>query len=184
MAPRLIPLGTTALAALVGVVASSAAGGAVAPKGVVEDCSTASFAEFPRAFTSSRNLRVGPLVMTGAAGNAGWASSYRGNKFPLLVRNGHRVTLELSTRTRRSAGLAYGPLPQGETPLRDTHRVVTFIACPRDKNSGSNADGEPVTFWSGGVMSRSPRCVPLRIWIDAKPSPRRAVIRLGVDRCK
>lgn len=153
------------------------------PRGVVEDCSTASFADFPGAFTNPRNLVVGPLVMIGARGNAEWASVFHGNKFPLLVRNGHRVTVELSARTRRFAGLAYGPLPQGETHLRDTHRVVRFIACPANRDSGSEADGEAVTFWSGGIVSRAPRCVPLRIWIDAEPSPRRAVIPLGVQRC-
>jgi hypothetical protein len=153
------------------------------PRGVVESCSTASFADFPGAFTNPRNLVVGPLVMTGARGNAGWASVFHGNKFPLLVRNGHRVTLELSARTRRFAGLAYGPLPQGETQLRDTHRVVRFIACPANHNSGSTADAEAVTFWSGGIVSRAPGCVPLRIWIDSEPSPSRAVIRLGVQRC-
>jgi hypothetical protein len=126
------------------------------PRGVVEDCSTASFADFPGAFTNQENLVVGPLVITGARGNAGWASVYHGDKFPLLVRNGHRVTLELSARTRTFAGLAYGPLPQGQTHLRDTHRVVRFTACPANR---------------------------LRIWIDSKRSPRRAVIRLGVQRC-
>jgi hypothetical protein len=106
-----------------------------------------------------------------------------GNKFPLLVRNGHRVTVELPTRTRKFAGLAYGPLPQGEVLLRDAHRVVTFIACRRGARSGSSADGRPVTFWSGGVLVRSPRCVPLLVWIDAEPSPRRALIRFGVPGC-
>src|SRR5512132_823599 len=121
-----------------------------APRGVVEDCSTASFADFPGAFTNPRNLAVGPLVMIGARGTADWASVFHGNKFPLLVRNGHRVTLELSARTRRFAGLAYGPLPQGETHLRDTHRVVRFVACAANRDSGSTADAQPVTFWSGG----------------------------------
>jgi hypothetical protein len=153
------------------------------PRGVVANCSTASFADFPGAFTNPRNLVVGPLVMTGARGNAGWASVFHGNKFPLLVRNGHRITLELSARTRRFAGLAYGPLPQGETQLRDTHRVVRFIACPANRDSGSTADAEAVTFWSGGIVSLAPGCVPLRIWIDSERSPRRAVIRLGVQRC-
>jgi hypothetical protein len=74
-------------------------------------------------------------------------------------------------------------LPQGQTRLRDAHRVVTFIACLRGRRSGSSADGQPVTFWSGGVLARSPRCVPLLVWIDAAPSPRRAVIHFGVHSC-
>jgi len=104
-------------------------------------------------------------------------------EFPLLVKAGHRVTLELSARTRQGAGLAYGFLPQGEVHLRDTHRVVTFIACARGTASGSSADGQPVTFWSGGILARSPRCVPLLIWVDAATAPRHAIIRLGARRC-
>jgi hypothetical protein len=153
------------------------------PRGVVEDCSTRSEARFPGAFTNSRNLVVGPLVLIGAGGSPGWGHTSRGNKFPLLVRAGHRVTMELSTRTRKVAGLAYGLLPEGQVHLRDAHRVVTFIACRRGESSGSSADGRPVTFWSGGVLARSPRCVPLLVWVDAAPSPRRAVIRFGVRRC-
>ena len=157
------------------------------PHGVVEDCSTRSSAPFPRAFTNPRNLVVGPLAFIGAGGTPTAVSNSTGTevfqKFPLLVRNGHRVTVELSPSTRRDAGLAYGPLPQGETLLRDTHRVVTFIACRHGQRSGSSADGRPVTFWSGSVLARSPRCVRLLVWVDAERSPRRAVIRLGVPNC-
>jgi hypothetical protein len=153
------------------------------PAGVVADCATRSGADFPAAFTSPRNLVVGPLVLIGAAGTPAFVPTFGGQKFPLLVSAGHRVTLELSTRTRKVAGLAYGPLPQGYVHLRNTHRVVTFIACPRGEPSGASADGRAVTFWSGGVLASSARCVPLQIWIDAAPSPRRVVIRLGVQRC-
>ena len=157
------------------------------PRGAVETCATQSVASFPGAFTNRRNLVVGPLALMGAGGTPSAVSNSTGTevfqKFPLLVRNGHRVTVELSARTRRAAGLAYGPLLQGETYLRHTHRVVTFTACRRDDRSGSSADGRPVTFWSGSVLARSPRCVPLLVWVDAERSPRRAVIRLGVSRC-
>lgn len=157
------------------------------PRGVVEDCSTQSSARFPRAFTSPRNLIVGPLALMGAGGTPSAVSNSTGTevfqKFPLLVRNGHRVTVELSPSTRRGAGLAYGPLPEGETYLRDTHPVVTFIACRNGQGSGSSADGRPVTFWSGGVLARSPRCVPLVVWVDHEKRPRRAVISLGVPDC-
>lgn len=151
------------------------------PPGVVADCSTQSGASFPGAFTNPRNLVIGPLALIGAGGTPMYAAG--GQKFPALLRAGHRVTVELSRSTRQDAGLAYGPLPQGELRLRDAHRVVTFIACRRGELSRSSADGQPVTFWSGGVLARSPRCVPLLAWIDADRSPRRAVIRLGVRRC-
>jgi hypothetical protein len=157
------------------------------PHGVVEDCSTRSSARFPGAFTNQRNLTVGPLALIGAGGRPSVVSNSTGTevfqKFPLLVGNGHRVTVELSPSTRRGAGLAYGPLPEGETYLRDTHRVVTFIACRHGQRSGSSADGRPVTFWSGSVLARSPRCVRLHVWVDGERSPHRAVIRLGVHNC-
>jgi hypothetical protein len=140
-------------------------------------------ASFPGAFTSTRNLVVGPLVMIGAGGTATFSSSFHGQKFPLLVKDGHRVTLELSVTTRRGAALGYGPLPQGDVGVDEAHRVVTFIACRRGA-SDSEADGKPVTFWSGGVLVKSPRCVPLGVWVDGASSPRRVVIRLGVDHCR
>jgi len=112
-----------------------------------------------------------------------FASDAGGQKFQLLVRNGHRVTVELSRHARQGAGLAYGPLPGGEGSLADAHRVVQFTACRHGVRSGSSADGRPVTFWSGGVMANSPRCVPLRVFVDGASAARRAVIHLGVRRC-
>jgi hypothetical protein len=35
----------------------------------------------------------------------------------------------------------------------------------------------------GSLLARSARCVPLRIWVDDEPRPRRAVIRFGVREC-
>src|SRR5438094_3473717 len=104
-----------------------------APRGVVESCGTQSSASFPGAFTSPRNLVLGPLALIDAGGTPQFVWDSTGTegfqKFALLVKAKHRVTLELSRRTRRGAGLAYGPLPGGEVHLRDTRRVVTFIAC-------------------------------------------------------
>ena len=178
-----------AIAALPGAPAGAeTAGQSKEPlRGVVASCATQSGATFPGAFTSPRNLRVGPLVLIGAGGNPPFVWDFTGKegfqKFPLLVRAGHRVTVELSPSTRRNAGLAYGPLPHGEVHLRDTHRVVTFSACRTGKRSWSRADGRPVTFWSGGVLARSPRCVPLLVWVDGASSPRRTIVRLGVHSC-
>jgi hypothetical protein len=155
------------------------------PRGVVENCSTRSMASFPGAFSSPDNVVVGPLVLVGAADTpASTVREFGGNKFPLLVRAGHRVTIALSGRARRVAGLGYGPLPQGvELSPRDGHRVVTFIACRPGRRSGSTADGRRVTFWSGFVLTSSPRCVPLEVWVDDEPSPRRTALRMGVRRC-
>ena len=173
-----------AIASALAVAAAAQTTAAKAPRGVIENCSTRSEAQFPGAFTSARNLVVGPLVLTGARGSPPFASSFHGQKFPLLVRAGHRVTLALSTRTRKFAALGYGPLPQGDVGVREGHRVVTFIACRRSEPSGSTADGEPVTFWSGGVLATGPRCVPISVWIDGADRPRRIVVRLGVTRCR
>jgi hypothetical protein len=176
-------LRASAITALAAASVAAAAAASGAPRGVVANCASRSEARFPGAFTSPRNRVVGPLVLIGATGSPYFSDAFHGNKFPLLVRPGHRVTLELSPQTRKGAGLAYGPLPQGDVRVRDAHRVVTFIACRRGERSGSTADGRSVTFWSGGVLAHSPRCVPIRVWIDGARSPRRLVIRLGVDRC-
>lgn len=176
---------TVALAALVvaTAVATSRPTSAAPPPGAVDNCSTRSEAEFPGAFTNARNLVVGPLALMGARGSPAFSSSFHGQKFPLLVKAGHRVTLALSTSTRKFAALGYGPLPQGDVSVRDAHRVVTFIACRRGEPSGSTANGKPVTFWSGGVLSTRPRCIPIAVWIDGAETPRHIVIHLGVTRC-
>jgi len=49
--------------------------------------------------------------------------------------------------------------------------VVTFVACSAEK-SISSADGLDVTFWSGGVLTRRPACIPLEIAIDGGGSQR------------
>ena len=154
------------------------------PDGVVTDCSTSSQATFPHAFSDRRNLVVGPFVLVGGAyAPASVVRQFGGEKFPALVRNGHHVTVELSQRTRAFAGLAYGPLPQGDVHLRDAHRIVSFVACARGELSGSTGGGDPVTFWSGFVLASSPRCVPLRVWVDVERRPRLVGLRLGVRRC-
>jgi hypothetical protein len=161
--------------------------------GVRVDCTTRSEANFPGAFTSPQNLVVGPLVLIGGAyTDPETVRRFGGNKFPLLVKAGHVVTVRLTHRARRIAGLAYGPLPQQrKTKLRDTHRTVTFVACrpgrPRrhyrpDGPSGSHADGTSVTFWSGAVLTTTPACVALDIYVDHERSPRRAGLALG-HRC-
>jgi len=154
------------------------------PDAVVTDCSTRSQAAFPRAFSDPRNLIIGPFVLVGGAYTpASVVRQFGGEKFPALVRNGHHVTVELSRRTREFAGLAYGPLPQGDVYLDDAHRIVSFVACAHGEASGSSADSEPVTFWSGFVLASSPRCVPLRVWVDGERRPRIVGLRLGVRRC-
>jgi hypothetical protein len=170
------------------------------PPGVIVDCARRSEANFPGAFTSPRSLVVGPLVFDGAGEPtpASVVREFGGNKFPVLVKAGHTVTVRLPRAVRSFAGLAYGglgnrPLPEGETRLRDAAHTMTFVACRPgrptrsyrdDGPSGSYADGEAVTFWSGFVVMRRPACVPLEVYIDDDPSPRQAVIDMGAGRCQ
>jgi hypothetical protein len=171
---------TLAVAAAVAVFA----GGAIAkrPTGVVETCAHRSFAEFPHAFSSADNLVVGPFVLVGG-GRLTAAETVRrfgGNKFPALLAAGHRVTVELSKTTRRTASLGYGPLPQNrELRVPDGHRVVTFRSCRRP----ARHDTSSVTFWSGFVLASRPQCVHLRVWVDDERKPRRARLPLG-KRCR
>jgi len=168
------------------------------PKGVTVDCSRRSEANFPGAFRASRNLVVGPLVLIGGTYTpADVVREFGGNKFPLLVKAGHTVTVRVSRAARRSAGLAYAglgrrPLPQGKVTPADAAHTMTFRACspgpaPKDYRpggpSGSKADGESVTFWSGFVLASAPACLPLEVYVDEDPSPRRVGLALG-RRCE
>ena len=168
------------------------------PPAVTVDCARRSEADFPGAFTDPRNLVIGPLVLVGGAYTApSVVNEFGGNKFPLLVKAGHTVTVRLERAVRPFAGLAYGglgdgPLPQGQRlRLRDTTHAMTFVACRPGRPSetyraggpsGSSVDGQAVTFWSGFVLTRTPRCVPLEVYVDDEPSPRRVVLPLG-HRC-
>lgn len=123
---------------------------------------------------------MGPLVLIGGTyTDASTVREFGGNKFPLLVKAGHTVTVQVAPRGRRVAGLAYGPLPEGETLMRDTYTSVTFVACRPGGPSGSSADGVAVTFWSGFVLTRNPACVPLNVYVDNEPSPRHVGLSLG-----
>ena len=148
------------------------------PNGKTSDCSTRSEADFPGAFTDEDNLAVGPLALIGAGGTPEYSEGSGGNKFQLLVRNHHRVTIEVPQETGQNASLAYATHadPGG-------HQVLGFIACRKNQPSGSSADGRPVTFWSGGVLADSPQCVPLRVWVDDRRTPQEATISLGVESC-
>jgi hypothetical protein len=146
-------------------------------------CARQSSAGFPRAFTAPANLVAGPLSMIGAGRftSAATVREFGGNKFPVLVRAGHVVTLELSRRANRSASLFYaigsgGALTQ--TRVRDGRRVITFRSCDA-RRAASDADGDPVTFWSGFVVVSRPMCVRLKVWVDAERDPRRRRIALG-----
>lgn len=152
------------------------------PRGVVEDCSTTLGWGRRDEFTRWQNLIVGPLAIERGALVWGYNEDVGGDKLFVYVRGGHRVTLELSPETRRNAGLVFGHFTNANVRLENARRVVRFIACQRGERSGG-FDGWPVTSWLGGLLISSPRCVPLLIWVDDEPRPRRAVIRFGESDC-
>ena len=144
------------------------------PLGVRVGCDSQSGAGFPGAYSSRRNLVVGPLALIGAATltDEATAREHGGNKFPLVVRAGHTVTVSVPDRHRATAGLTYST---GLGSLR--RHTITFTACPPGR-SQSRADGRAVTFWSGFVLTTVPSCVPLDVWVDQEP--RRSVgVALG-----
>jgi hypothetical protein len=181
-----LAIAAAATAAVAAPPTTTAVRSSAAPRGVTVGCAKRSEANFPRAFADPRNLVVGPLVLVGAGAYtpASVVRRFGGNKFPLLVKAGHRATVRLPRAVRRSAGLAYAgmgrrPLPGGEVQLRDTAKAMTFVACRPNGPSGSHAGAVQVTFWSGFVMTSAPRCLSLAVYVDGDPTPRRARIALG-----
>ena len=118
------------------------------------------------------------LVGGGEPTSASVVRRFGGQKFPLLVRAGHTVTVQVPEAARAVAALGYGPLPQGEVTLTRAHHTVTFVSCGRAEASGSSADGR-VTFWSGFVVVNAPSCVPLDVYVDDDLPPRRVTVSLG-----
>lgn len=167
--------------------AATLAGTAVAappprPEGAPATCRYQSSAAFQE---STRDLVVGPLVLVGAREYSPLAATFGGQKYPAVLRAGHRVTLELPRTVRRTTSLLYADdewrLPEGRRTVADGHRVVEFRACPTDR-AESSYRGRSATFWSGGLLTTVPRCVTLRIWVDDERTPRRARIPVG-KRC-
>ena len=171
------------LAALLSPAAPAAAGSP--HTGHAATCAKQSSASFPGAFTARANRVAGPLSLIGAGRftSAETVARFGGVKVPALVRAGHTVTVELSRRAYRSASLFYatdgGVLT--EARVADGFRSITFRSCSA-RRAQSDADGDPVTFWSGFVVVSRPRCVRLKVWVDDAPEPRRARVALGV-RC-
>lgn len=148
-----------------------------APGPVTVGCGNRSMARFPGGFTDPRNLVVGPLALQGAGERTppNVVREFGGTKLPLLVKAGHAVIVRIAGGARKIAGLAYGGRRSD---------AITFVACRPDQRSGSSADGEPVTFWSGFVVLRRPACVPFQVHVDDDPVPRRAMIDMGGRGCR
>lgn len=178
MKPR---MPAAALAAAVALIIPGVAHGY--PTAARATCSMQSEADFPNAYADPRNLVVGPLALVGAGAptSAETVAEFGGNKFPLLVKVGHTVTISVLPSAHGVAALAYGGnLPQGRSlTVRDGYQTETFIACRADEPTSSTAGaGEPVTFWSGFVLAARPVCVPLDVAVDERPA-RRVEISMG-----
>jgi hypothetical protein len=154
------------------------------PQGVVVGCRSQSGYDFDDAYTNPDNLVIGPLVITNAVyTEPETIREFGGDKIFVLVRPGHRVTLALSRETYRIASLGYGPLPENvELTPQDGHRVVTFSACSAER-AWSSAGGEPITFWSGFMLTDTFFCMPIDVWIDDEPKPRKVALGMGVRDC-
>jgi hypothetical protein len=186
---RLIASIAVATAVVASAVATaSAVTGMERPRGAFEDCSGVN--GLPgvglQDFKLPQNLVVGPLAVLGARPMLGFWNPYEkrygGNKLLVLVEGGHRVTLELPEQTRQDARF------DGFGRSRDTARVVTFRACssegkPTRASLYFPRTDWPVSGWVGALKARAAGCVPLRVWVDDEPSPRRTVIPLGVRNC-
>lgn len=173
------------LAALAGSSWGSPSGGAgtAGPppaRVAVENCKTSPGWGRRDDFTRRTSLVVGPLAIRNARPVLTYAPTVSGNKVILSVKSGHRVTLEVPPAAREDAAIGFA-LTQ-DADWRSAPRAVRFIACRRGQRSG-RFDGWPVTSWVGFLFASSPRCVPLLVWVDDEPNPRRTVIRFGVRDC-
>jgi hypothetical protein len=154
------------------------------PLGVVVGCRSQSGYDFADAYTNPDNIVIGPLVITNAVYTAPETiREFGGDKIFVLLQPGHRVTLALSQETYRVASLGYGPLPREvELTPHDGHRVVTFRSCSAER-AWSSAGRKPVTFWSGFMLTDTFFCMPIDVWVDDEPKPRRIALGMGVRDC-
>jgi hypothetical protein len=143
-------------------------------------CTHQAEASFPGAYASARNLRVGPLVLVGGRtySSPETVRRFGGQKYPALLAAGHTARIEISPRARRTTSLTWAAAAHGTRRVEDGLRVVGFRACGR-RASQSDADGRPVTFWSGFILTTAPRCLRMKVWIDGARTPRRVRIPLG-----
>ena len=114
------------------------------PAAVRADCARQSSHTVPRGtFTDPRNLVAGPLALIGGGTftDAATARRFGGNKFPLLVRAGHTVTLSLPAIRAAHRLARLRPAAAGRGGRRDGHPTVTFAACTRGRVAAARADG-------------------------------------------
>ena len=168
-----------AAAAVAAAVLGGAAVAGAADRGRAT-CAHQSEASFPGAYTSARNLRVGPLVLVGGRtfSSPETVRRFGGQKYPALLAAGHTARIEISPQARRTTSLTWAAAAHGTRRVEDGLRVVSFRACGR-RAARSDADGRPVTFWSGFILTSAPQCLRMKVWIDGARTPRRVRVPLG-----
>ena len=163
------------VAMVLAVVALATGDGAEAGRATV-GCDDKSMASFPGAYRGAEDLVVGALSFVGG-GRARTTSpasieQVGGWKSPALVRAGRRVTVSIAPAARGYARLRYAH-ESHDRPLAALPHTIRFVACGRGERSGSDADGRPVTFWSGFLeLDRPSACVPLSIREAGRPARR------------
>lgn len=175
---------TGALAAL--GLAGAAVGGAAAPKkGVKTDgCRQQSGASFPHLFTDPASVVVGPFAFShlrnAATASADNIKRHGGWKSPAVLRIKHRALVTIDKGSRSYARLAY---THAGGAFRREPFAMRFVACTKASEALSDADGKPVTFWSGFfVVNKVPACVGIKIKVDRRRA-RHYRIAIGPGAC-
>lgn len=154
------------------VLAAAAVGDAASGSAEARTCADQSEASFPNAFTSDDNLVDGPLALIGAGRltDADTVREFGGNKFPAVVAAGHTVAIRIPRALQNKASLRYA----GGTE----HSAIRFKACGPGR-AQSDADGRPVVFWSGFILTDAPRCLRVRVRVDGEQTGHTWRIPLG-----
>lgn len=117
---------------------------------------------------SSRDVRVGPLILRGANQWARWrpnAFGGHGYKIPAVLANGAVATLSVPEKLHGRVGLVYSAAAQelqrpGGTGVPGADASVRFAACPAGEAGR--------TGWTGGIVLDRPRCVSLVVKVDGR----------------
>jgi hypothetical protein len=178
--------GTVTGALVAAALAGAAAGGATSHKGVKTDaCQHQSGASFPGLFSDPQSVVVGPFAFSRLRDAAKVSDDnikrHGGWKSPAVLRIKHRAVVTIDKDARPYARLAY---THDDATFRRQPHTMRFVACSKASDTLSDADGKPVTFWSGFfVVNKAPACVGIKIKVDRRPA-RHYTIAIGRAACE
>jgi hypothetical protein len=157
-----------AISIAVGVAGASAAATGSGAKSA--GCGIQSGASFPHLFTDPHSLVVGPFAFSDLhdAANASPdnITYHDGWKSPAVLRIKHRAVVTIDKDSRSNARLDY---THSDAAFRRLPHTMRYVACTRASEALSDADGKPVTFWSGFfVVKNPPACVGFRVKVDGR----------------